>query len=232
MCNKFTQKHIKHRPVQLFKTVDTGVLTLTLTLTLVLTDKEVVILSAVSYWFLYACACECAQVHVCVLCCYSLRRSEHSNLPTSLESEDAISMRGIPVWSPYLWEAHLVSCCSRLHYLCQLLLKHTFSRLSFLSYIRSGFHSSNSSWTIKIMTSKVNQADLKRCRTFCHKSVLIKLENQNGRKKVDMSYSHILKYDLESQFCVKRVRGGNMLLGIRCRYLLLSREIGSTCVGA
>lgn len=133
------------------------------------------------FTWVYECVCLCAQVRVCVLFCCSLR--EHSNLPISLESEDVFSMKGTPVLSPYLWEAHLVSCCSRLHFLCRLLLKHTFPWHSFLSYILSGFHSSNSSWAIKLMTSKVNQGDMKRSRSFCHKNSLIKLENQDGKKK-------------------------------------------------
>lgn len=73
-------------------------------------------------------------------------------------------------------------------FLCHLLLKHTFPQL-FLSYIPSGF-SSNSSWAIKLMTSKVNQADTKRSRTFCHKSFSMKLENQDRRKKKLRFCSH------------------------------------------
>lgn len=73
-------------------------------------------------------------------------------------------------------------------FLCHLLLKHTFPRFS-LSSIPSGF--SNSSWAIKLMTSKVNQADTKRSQTFCHKSSSMKLENQDGRKKSwDFVFTH------------------------------------------
>lgn len=67
---------------------------------------------------------------------------------------------------------------------CHLLLKHTFPWLSSLSYILSGFHSSNSSSVIKLMASKANQADMKRSQTFCPWSSPIKLENQDRRKKL------------------------------------------------
>lgn len=123
--------------------------------------------------------CMCASVHrfVCVLFCYSLRKREHSNLPISLESADAFSMRETPVSSLYLWGAHLISCCSWLHFLFHYLTNTPFSVL-----LPSGFYSSNSSWTIKLLTSKVTHPDTKRSWTFCHKTCWIKLENPYRRR--------------------------------------------------
>lgn len=144
------------------------------------------------YWLLVG-----VWVCVCVLFCCSLREREHSNLPFSLESVDAFSMRGTPVLSPYLWEAHLVRGSS---FLCHLLLKHTFPRLSCLSYIT--LHSSNSSRAIKLMTNKVNQADTKRLRTFCHKSFPIKLENQDRKIEILYLYSSYNIYGYECMHIV------------------------------
>lgn len=71
---------------------------------------------------------------------------------------------------------------SHFFFLRHLLLKHTFPRLSCSSYIT--FRSSDSSWAIKLMSNKVNQAETTRSRT----SFPIKLEDRDGN--VEILYSH------------------------------------------